>query len=423
MTIVFVCNILMEALAMIFCLHYLYGEKNYFNKITIIYLVVDTLLMVMMNVLHVHSEWSLIMLLLIVLYSGFKFGFKLRKLIINNILQVIIVSGLQALCMMIYAIIVGNQKLEPKDILIINVSVFLIILFGIKKCRLEKISEALQKNDKLVITSLIMVIFATSLSILNYKQTLKIEMLYYGVLGISILLIVITAIDIGKSKIKVKEAEAELRLHKLYEASFQELIDEIRAKQHEFNNHINTIYSQHRIYKTYDELVEAQQKYCDVVVEDNRFNGVLSKGNPVILCFLCSEFSKMKKAGIEIDYDINIGDLECNMPVYKMVELLGNLINNAMEASFNNSKKVSVMMSENMHMIQIEVFNEHELIDEKKIKDYFKKGYSEKGKNRGYGLYNLRKICEEYDAAISCKNENRNGKNGILFRVIVNKPL
>lgn len=417
-------NTLLEALSMIFCLHYFYGEKMNFDKTIIAYLLIDIPIIVMMNELHLQSKWSLIMLPLIILYSGIKFGFQLRKLIINNILQIIFVSGLQALIMMIYSTITNNQKLQPLDVLIVNAVVFLIVLVGLKRCRLENLSEILQKNEGIIIAVLILIILLAALSILNYKWTPKIEILYYIVFGISIVLIAITAIDIGRNKIKVKEAEAELRLHKLYEASFQELIEEIRGRQHEFDNHINAIYSQHRLYKTYDELVAAQRKYCDVIEEENHFNKVLSKGNPVILGFLWSEFSKMKKVGISVKYEINIGNLECSMPIHKMVELLGNLLNNAMEAVMKTeNRKVYVMMREDVNCIQIEVFNESKVIDEKKLKEFFKRGYSDKGEKRGYGLYNVRKICEEYHAAIVCKNEIREGENGILFGIMINKPL
>lgn len=415
---------LLEALSIVVCLHYLYGERIFFDRISVIYLMIDTFLMVMINEFHLKPTWSLIIFPLMLLYTGFKFGFQLRKLIINDILETIILSGLQAFIMMIYATIVNSQELGIIDSLIVNALLFLIVLLGLKKCRLEKLSDILQKNDKIVVTVLIMIVIMATLSIFNYKRTPKIEMLYYIVLGISVILIVITAIDIGRNKIKVKEAEAELRLHKLYEASFQELIEEIRGRQHEFDNHINAIYSQHRLYKTYDELVAAQRKYCDVIVEENHFNKVLSKGNPVILGFLWSEFSKMKKAGISVDYEINIGNLECSMPIHKMVELLGNLLNNAMEAVMKTeNRKVCVMMREDMNGIQIEVFNESKVIDEKKLKEFFKRGYSDKGEKRGYGLYNVRKICEEYHAAIVCKNEIRKGENGILFGIMINKPL
>lgn len=413
-----------EALSIVFCFHYLYGKNMYFDKISIVYLTIDIMLMVTLNGLHLSPQWSLIIYPLMFLYAGFEFGFQIKKLIINSILEVIILSGLQAFIMMIYSLLINNPELRTMDVLVINAVMFLTVLIVLKRCSLEKLSDVLQNNEKIIIAVLILIILLAALSILNYKWTPKIEILYYIVFGISIVLIVITAIDIGRNKIKVKEAEAELRLHKLYEASFQELIEEIRGRQHEFDNHINTIYSQHRLYKTYDELVAAQQKYCDVIVEENHFNKILSKGNPVILGFLWSEFCKMKKEGISVEYEINIRNLECSMPIHKMVELLGNLINNAMEAVLKTeNRKVYVMMREEMNCIRIEVFNESQMIDEKKLKEFFKRGYSDKGEKRGYGLYNVRKICEEYHAIIVCKNEIRKGENGILFGIMINKPL
>ena len=52
----------------------------------------------------------------------------------------------------------------------------------------------------------------------------------------------------------------------------------------------------------------------------------------VILCFLHSRFMEVEKEGVTVSYRINIGDMECGVPTYKIVELLGNLIKNAVEA-------------------------------------------------------------------------------------------
>lgn len=413
-----------EALSVVVCFQYLYGEKLHWEKISIIFLITDVILMEILYLLHLKSIWSLIIFPIIFLYSGFRFGFKLKPLIINNVLQSILLATLQASIMMVYSVIANDHKLKEMDGLIVNGLMLLIVLCGLKRCKLKKISDILQSNEKIVIISLSVVAITIVSSFLNFKQNTKIEMLYYVVLGITILLIIITAIDIGRNKIKVKEKEMELHLHKLYEASFRELIDEICARQHEFDNHINTIYSQHRLYKTYDALVEAQKKYCGEIMEENRYNKILSKGNPIILCFLYSQFSEMEKKGISVTYQINIADLECGMPVHKMVELVGNLIKNAVEAVQKSGKeKVHVMMLEEKTRVLIEVANESEMIDEKIIKEFYKKGYSDKGKNRGYGLYNVGKICEEYGAAIDCKNENKNGYNCLVFYVVINKPL
>lgn len=413
-----------EALSLICCLHYLYGEKVHFEKITVGYVLIEMVMMEAIYIFQLGSTFSLLILPILMLYSGIKFGFKINKLVINNILNIIIVSVLQAMVIILFNTVFKGKKMYEFDLLIINFSIFLTIVCGLKRCKLNKLAELLQSNDMLMKSSVSVVILSTILLLLICKKNKGINILYYGTLGVGVVLLIITVIDIGKHKIRAKEAEAELRLHLLYEASFRELIDEICARQHEFDNHINTIYSQHRLYKTYDELVEAQKKYCGEITEENRYNKILSKGNPVILCFLYSQLSEMEKKGVDVTYQISIGNLECGMPVHKMVELLGNLIKNAMEAVQKSDKrKVHIMMLEETEKIQIEVLNESEPIEEKKIKDFFRKGYSEKGKKRGYGLYNVMKICEEYDAAVICKNERREENNWLMFKIVISRPL
>lgn len=415
---------LFEAMSIIFCLHYLYGEEFHFDKISVYYVCIDVVLMVIVYLLHIKSMWTLIIFPVIFLYSGFKFGFTWKPLIVNNVLLAMILTILQTSIMMLYSIALNDNKMGEFDAVIINTVMFLIVFCGLKRCKLNKLSDALQYNEKIVGISLVVVIITICIFFSNYKQRQRVELLYYAVLGICALLIIITAIDIGKNKIRVKETEAELRLHKLYESSFKDLIDEICSRQHEFDNHINTIYSQHHLYKTYDELVEVQKRYCDAIMNDNHYNKLLSKGNPVILCFLYSQFLEIEKENIEVLYHVNIGDMECGMPVHKMVELLRNLIKNAVEAiQIRGKGKLRVSITEENTRVQIEIANESEIIEEKKVKDFFKKGYSEKGKNRGYGLYNVGKICEEYGAALFCKNEVKEEINWLVFRVIIDKPL
>lgn len=412
---------LFEALSVVYCLHYLYGTKPYLEKYALCFLMCDIVWMNFVHFSKVNQAWSMMIYPIIVLYCGIRFGFKLKTLVINNVLYMVILSGIEATIMLGFSIVFNIQKMSTMQNLIVNIVVFGVVSIGLRYANLKQLSETFQSNDKLIVASLGTVILVASLFLLSFKWNKSFEIFYYVLLGISIILIIVSVIDIGKHKIKMREAEAELKLHRLYEASFQNLIDDICAKQHEFDNHINAIYSQHRLCKSYDELVEAQRKYCGEIILENHFNKILSKGNPVIIGFLYSKLSEMGKKGITVTYQINIGDLKCEIPVYKMVELLGNLINNAMEAVQEEKGEIYVSIVEESDMIVIEISNESEVIDEKKIKEFFRKGYSEKGKNRGYGLYNVGKICEEYGIAINCKNEKRENENWIVFKLVINK--
>lgn len=272
-----------------------------------------------------------------------------------------------------------------------------------------------------------MIVVAVSIVVFlfSYKQKEKFDLTYYAVFLVSIILIGITVIDIGKHKIKAHQAEAELRLHKLYETTFQNLIEDICARQHEFDNHINAIFSQHFLYETYDELVAAQKEYCKDIINENHYNKLLSKGNPIILGFLYGKFSEAEKRGIDISYKINIDDLECRVPIYKIVELLGNLIKNAVEAleSEPDTNKLQVVMREENSVILIKVANESKTVNYGEIQQFFKKGYSKKGKGRGYGLYNVKRICDEYRAQIQCNIKNDEDSNWLMFTVIIYKSL
>lgn len=416
--------VLFEALSIVFCLHYLYGVKICFDWVTICYITVDVVWMSIIQLFQIEHYWSILIYPLIALYCGVKFGYNYKAIIVNNILYIAILSGIQATLAIIFNIILGIERVGELDSIFLNIVVLLLVVVVLRKCKLDKLSKVLQANDKIIMICLIVVIIIVSLFLYNYKKNITFNELYYTLLGISLLLIVAVSIDIGKNKMEAREAEAELRLHRLYESSFRDLIDDICAKQHEFDNHINTIYSQHFICKTYDELVDAQKKYCKEILNENHFNKLLSKGNPVILSFLYSKFLEMEKRGIDVTYKVNIEELDCNVPVYKMVEIMGNLINNAIDAvEINHKKKIYIMMVEEKDKICIEVSNQNELVDCKKINDFFKKGYSEKGKNRGYGLYNVRKICEEYGIAILHDNIVLEGENCLVFRLLINKPL
>jgi len=417
--------LLFEVLTIVCCLHYLYGEKIRPDKYTILLLIVDVGFMHLIKILNWDAGISMLIYPIIAIYCAFKFGLNYKAIFINNILYLVIMSVLQFATMLILVAIFRMQNIYEKELLAINIIVFLIMVVVIRKCKLKKISEILQANDKIVIASSVVVIIGICSCLFTYKTDQGFNMSYYILLVVSVILICLTILDIGKHKVKVKEAEAELRLHKLYEESFKSLIDDISARQHEFDNHINAIYSQHMIYHTYEELTQGQKQYCDQLIQENSLNKLLSNGNSVVLGFLYGKFLNAEKSGIKLNYRVNIRNLESNVPTYKMVELLGNLINNAVEALSSEEKlsRMGVSLLEYDDSIEMEVRNECIGIDYSKIQDFFKKGYSEKEKNRGYGLYNVKQICESYNIRLQCSIEDAMDAEWFVVKLNIRKPL
>ena len=413
---------LLEVLSVVFCLHYLYGEKPRLEAVTVCFILLEVAWMSGVYYLQLGQEWSMMMYPIVALYCALRFGTDIKAIFINNVLYMAILSGIQTTIMMLCRALLKIENFDKMDNFLINVIMYAIVIGILRKCRLKKLSDILKSRERLVVAALTVTAVGTMLFLTTYKSNGRFGGLYYAVLGVGIIVVVIAAVDIGKHRMKVREAEAELRMHRLYEASFRELIDDICAKQHEFDNHINTIYSQHHLYKTYDMLVEAQKKYCSEITVENRYNKLLSKGNPIILAFLYGKFSEIERRGIKISYRVNISELESSVPVYKIVELLGNLLNNAADAAEGNGTgSVGIKMLESRERIEIEVYNESEEISLERRQKFFEKKYSEKGRNRGYGLYNVKRICNEYGIEIVCDNKEIDGKNCLMFSIIIMK--
>lgn len=412
--------LLLEALSIVICLHHLYGEKFKLDIKTVGFLAVDMIMMTAIDYYGLPSTLSIIIYLIIALYCGLEFGFEWKKIIINEMLCVIIVGVIQLLGMIIYCWGGGLHVIDTHTLILINSIVFLIILLLLPRVKIKYLSLYLQKREAILFVSLVISIILLISCIVNYKAENTFEAYQYVLLFTSVILICLLAAQLIKTRIRSKEIEAEFKMHKLYEASFENLIENIRLRQHEFDNHISTLFNQHYMYRTYDELVSAQKEYCNILLEENRFNNVLSKGNPVIICFLYSKFVEIDKRDIDIRYSIDIDGMDVAIPVYKLVEIIGDLINNATEAieQRNGRKALFVAVIEKAGKFEIEVRNVSDYITQENIHMFFNKGFSRKGKNRGLGLYNVKKLCDEYSLKVICENKIIDEENWISFSVI-----
>ena len=141
--------------------------------------------------------------------------------------------------------------------------------------------------DLLLLLESTLVIFV----IFQYKNAYgKVPIKYTVISGIMVLIIILCIHGL-LYRIKYQEKQAELEAYKTYSAAFSDLITQIRARQHEFDNHISALCNLHYICKDYDELVSEQSKYAKDVISNNRFHRLLVSGNPVIAGFLYGKLS------------------------------------------------------------------------------------------------------------------------------------
>lgn len=241
MIITNVC-LLLEALSIVICLHHLYGEKFRLDIATVCYLSIDMISMAAVNYLGLSKVYTMIIYPFLILYCGARFGFKLKQMIINLILCIAIISGIQIAVMIVYFYATGVKNYQNMDLLMVDLISFSIISFLMPKLKAFKLSSLVKKKEK-GITFVIVICFLLCIFwILSYKKFGTMELYQTVLLLISILFILALAEQLMKYRIKAKEAETELKMFKLYSDSFQGLVDNIRMRQHEFDNHINSSY-------------------------------------------------------------------------------------------------------------------------------------------------------------------------------------
>lgn len=417
-------QLLLEVLSIVICLHYLYGEKFKLDIMTTILFSIDMIIMTAINYFQLSRIYTLIFYPIIIIYCGIRFGFKWREIIINNILYLIIIGGIQLLIGIIYVKIFNLFSIDlltfrNSELAIMNGWILLIVLFVLPKLKIHKLSVYLQNKERILIISLGFCMLLIIASIVNYKISEKAEIYQITILFVGISLFCVLAGQLGKYKIRSNQVETELKMHKLFAESFQGLIEDIRLRQHEFDNHINAIYSLHYTCRSYEELVKAQNEYSNAVIKENRYNKLLKAGSPLLIGFLYGKFVEIERLGITISYQVNVGDFNIDVPAYKLVEILGNLIKNAVEALQNSEvyKALYISVMEADGVFEIEVRNKSNFVEYSEIEAFFKRGFSKKGANRGLGLYNVKTICDNYSLKILCENKEIDDDNWLSFTI------
>lgn len=176
----------------------------------------------------------------------------------------------------------------------------------------------------------------------------------------------------------------------------------LRSQTHEFMNKLHVIIGMiHMEY--YDELKDyvmkiAQQYQVEV-------GSVVRKiKDPVIAGFLLGKLSWAREVGVELELaeDCVLPNLADSDMVTDIVTIIGNLLNNAVDAVESTTvKKIKVKIVQNYGVLKIEVSDTGKGIPKEQYETIYEKGYSTKGGNRGIGLYILKRSLERLQGSIS----------------------
>uniref|UniRef100_UPI0002886569 sensor histidine kinase n=1 Tax=Clostridium arbusti TaxID=1137848 RepID=UPI0002886569 len=220
---------------------------------------------------------------------------------------------------------------------------------------------------------------------------------------------------------KIMEEKKTLEVRNEYISIIDNTIEEVKRKQHDFKNYINTI---NGIIEVTDEkqIKNQLKEYIKSSTSSNKdIEDILYIDNIIIKAVVYNNMCKAERLNINFLYNIDNNFLENKLQDYEISDVLSNLLNNAFEAvqvqrdsSSVKNVMLNIVIEEDKSVIEVK--NNGVPIQEEQINNIFKSGFStKKGKNRGYGLHNVKKIIEGKGGKIQINLEDEYTIFKIIF--------
>ena len=414
----------LELVSVLLCFSEAFGRKKKVNIYTIIFLVAEMALFTCVNEYGFPIDFLFLTHIGLFLYCLISYGASIKVALINYFLAIVTVGVMQLLfCIPVFKLF-GDQNIQSMwDELLINAMCVCTMMLWGNKIRLKEISEFFQKINRLLagIAIFIMIFWGKRIWQIRVNKFINAE---DGIQIICFLFFFFVLINEWQKAIMDAERKrTQLEMSQLYGTAYEELITMIRERQHDMKNHINAIYSMIYTIDNYDDLVNSQKEYCQYMMRKNEQTKILlSLENPLIAGFLYSKIQEAEKCGIGVEYKVRFRNIDGQISEYEIVEMIGILFDNAIEALKDiaeERKKIVFEINNNEQKIEISVANSSRAIDVEEIPNFFQPNYSSKGKGRGIGLTKLKKKVQQYAGDLIVSNERNGGTDFLQFSIIL----
>ena len=410
---------LLEMAALVLCSHSLSGEKVKLDIYNVGFVAIELAFMQMIQDKIVSKEMYFAVYLIYFVYVYIKFRDTFIGAVLKCMLATLIMGGLQILVyipVLLISPLFGNEDFE---ILLINVIIFILIVLLKNKRNLSELVDFCKSKDWIIKVSLCICvgIIVFFMCLLKNSEVIQVDVFITTCIFMTILVIFLYRWQ--KSVYEVERQKQELKITNMYNGMFEELIDVIRYRQHDFHNQIDAIYSTHLVANTMEELVSLQSQYCSKIIYENRFTKILSKTkNSVLAGFLYSKFTKAEKKGIEIKYDISYREVT-DFSTFDLIEIVGILMDNAVDAiEAENIQKLIIFELKDNDGLSLYVRNPVENISYQDIEKFFEKGFTTKEEGNGLGLSKIKEYQKKYDYKIFTQIIDEDMIQWIEFKII-----
>ncbi|MCR2044587.1 sensor histidine kinase [Anaerosalibacter massiliensis] len=346
------------------------------------------------------------------------YDIKIIETIYVYVLSTIIIISIQLFSIVLLKVFLGNINYEFVYAMISEIISLIMVIFIVNHIPINLMFKFVMENNK-VFKTIILNILVLLVAILLYwhmdisgflKNIIIMAVFSAGIIYVNLVFI--------KEGLKNEQDEKQLRKYEDYLPIIDELIDEIRRRQHEFDNHVQALRMLTITSTDYESIVNSMNNYMDDLKMDNNLIDLIKLDNKVLAGFLYSKIKSAEKLGINFNIIIEDYGFKTKLKDYELIEIVGNLINNGFETKVADNI-IILKLKKEKNMDVMELKNKHPYLDIKSINKMFKLGSSTKSNSgRGYGLYNIKDLVKKYNGKIEIFNDKMNEENYIVFRVL-----
>ncbi|ERK29460.1 sensor histidine kinase [Clostridium intestinale] len=394
----------------------LWSKFNDFKRYNLIKYITLTIFMSILNNILVYSHLDYVFIInyaVIILLVKFLFKKSFESTIVEFVITIVLIMVMQLLVLAIFNIstelfnMVLFNNLAVKAFSI-NTLMITFILMIKKFVSYDKVLGNNGINIQLIyfylISSLIYILVIKCVWEADYTIIEK------NIVIFIVILLVYMAINFKflKALISLIEEKKNLEAYNRYSKMTIDLVNDVKSKQHDFKNHLSTIYGIAQVSNEEDSKRKIKE-YIEGLNESlSKEQYIISLDNRVLAGIIYSKLQRAEEMDIKFKYSINSDTNLMPVKDFELAEILFNLLDNAFEAvaKQDSSRWVELNIDREKENSIIHVRNSGVTLKNTNINEIFKKGFSTKGSQRGFGLYNIKSIVDKYGGSIEITTHN-----------------
>lgn len=417
--------LLCECITVLVCLHIVFEKEIRINLRNTIFLILYVGFFYLISAGILNKGFAILVLPGLAWYWFHTTKQGVLLTVIKLLLALILVGFLETLVMFLFIPVAAVMNGSVMIHFYMSMAAMLasVVLFIVLRKRPLPL-EIRKVNKNLILCMVLAAVFLMYIKF-DFEQRRSLHILFYLLAFVVLVVVFIGIFREQQADFELEKKELELKLQKKYDGAYQELLNEVRQRQHDYKNQLTALYSMHLTATSFEELVDMQQSYGNLLREKSMFDSILTGCNNSILAgYIYSICTNFEKAGIIVQPDVKVYGRECSRKISDIIEILGVLLHNAYESVSQQEKAgscIKLVVLENHLEFYIEVSNISKYISSKEIEAMFQLGYSTKGEKRGIGLSSVKSIAKRYQSDILVDNYQENNDNWFRFKILIGK--